>query len=332
MLALQEVPEAVEAASHGAFHPTLLGLDRPPAAARLPDQRGGGDRRRACARARPRARWRATSTPASSSTTRRASSPIRRFSRRRRSTRTTTTRTTNTAPARPAAGRTTLPTFVAPGVLLAAFALALVNFLGMLGVELHEPIVQTYWAWMPVGDLQIDAALQLDPLSLLMTLIITGVGSLIHVFSVGYMSHDPGYPRYLAYLNLFVFFMLIAGAGRLLPADVRRLGGRGALLLSADRLLVQREGERRRGQEGVHRQPDRRLRLPAGDVPDLRAPRRARLRGGLRAALPRRWRTAARWPRRSPSSSSSAPPARARRSRSTSGCRTRWRARRRCRR
>jgi NADH-quinone oxidoreductase subunit L len=54
--------------------------------------------------------------------------------------------------------------------------IALVNFFGMLGAELHEPIVQTYWSWMPVGDLQVDAALQLDQLSILMTLIITGRG------------------------------------------------------------------------------------------------------------------------------------------------------------
>ncbi|MEX0911948.1 MAG: hypothetical protein WD031_00855, partial [Gemmatimonadota bacterium] len=101
-----------------------------------------------------------------------------------------------------------LPSFVAPGVVGLAFVLALVNFFGMLGADLHDPIVERYWSWIPVGDLQVDAALQLDQLSILMTLIITGVGALIHLFSVGYMSHDPGYPRYMAYLNLFVFFML----------------------------------------------------------------------------------------------------------------------------
>ncbi len=64
-----------------------------------------------------------------------------------------------------------------------------------------------------MGDLQVGAALQLDALSILMTLVITGVGALIHLFSVGYMSHDPGYPRYMAYLNLFVFFMLVLVLG-----------------------------------------------------------------------------------------------------------------------
>jgi NADH-quinone oxidoreductase subunit L len=101
-----------------------------------------------------------------------------------------------------------IPTWIGPGVVGAAFVIAVVNFLGMLGAELHEPIVRTYWSWMPVGELQVDAALQLDQLSMLMTLIVTGVSFVIHVFSVGYMKEDPGYARYFAYLNLFVFFML----------------------------------------------------------------------------------------------------------------------------
>ena len=70
---------------------------------------------------------------------------------------------------------------------------------------------------MPVGDLQIDAAFQLDQLSMVMVLVITGVGTLIHIFSVGYMQDDPGYPRYFAYLNLFVFFMLVLVLGASYP-------------------------------------------------------------------------------------------------------------------
>src|SRR5207237_4458034 len=70
---------------------------------------------------------------------------------------------------------------------------------------------------MPVGDLQIDAAIQLDQLSMVMVLVITGVGALIHVFSVGYMRDDPGYPRFFSYLNLFVFFMLALVLGANYP-------------------------------------------------------------------------------------------------------------------
>ncbi|MGH7467050.1 MAG: NADH-quinone oxidoreductase subunit L [Longimicrobiales bacterium] len=110
-----------------------------------------------------------------------------------------------------------IPTLVGPGVVGAAFMVALLNFFGLLGTELHEPIVQTYWSWMPVGRLQVGAAFQLDQLSMLMTLIVTGVGFLIHVFSVGYMHQDRGYARYFAYLNLFVFFMLLLVLGANYP-------------------------------------------------------------------------------------------------------------------
>jgi NADH-quinone oxidoreductase subunit L len=110
-----------------------------------------------------------------------------------------------------------LPSLVAPGVVGLAFVIALVNFFRMLGAELHDPVVETYFSWMPVGELQIDAAFQLDQLSMLMTLVVTGVGFLIHVFSVGYMRQDPGYPRYMAYLNLFVFFMLVLVLGSSFP-------------------------------------------------------------------------------------------------------------------
>ncbi len=87
----------------------------------------------------------------------------------------------------------------------------------MTGVEMHAPFVQHYFSWIPVGELRIDAAFQLDQLSMVMVLVITGVGFLIHVFSVGYMREDPGYPRYFAYLNLFVFFMLLLVLGANYP-------------------------------------------------------------------------------------------------------------------
>ena len=110
-----------------------------------------------------------------------------------------------------------LPTWVGPGVMLLAFLLTLVNFVGMLGAELHGPVIRSYWTWIATGDLDVAAAIQLDQLSMIMMMIITGVGLLIHVFSVGYMRDDPGYPRYFAYLNLFVFFMLVLVMGASYP-------------------------------------------------------------------------------------------------------------------
>jgi NADH-quinone oxidoreductase subunit L len=70
---------------------------------------------------------------------------------------------------------------------------------------------------MPVGDLHVSFALQVDQLSAVMMLIVTGVASLIHIFSVGYMHEDAGYARYFAYLNLFVFFMLTLVLGANFP-------------------------------------------------------------------------------------------------------------------
>ena len=116
-----------------------------------------------------------------------------------------------------------------------------------------------------------------------------------------------------------------------LPRDVRRLGGRRPLLVSADRLLVREEVRLRRRQEGVHRQPHRRLRLHPRRAARVRPLRHARFpadraRGRRRSARkPRSARC-----RSSRCCCSSAPPASPRRFRCTSGCRTRWKARRRC--
>src|SRR5688500_8427484 len=103
--------------------------------------------------------------------------------------------------------------FVGPAVLVLSFALAVWIFWDFRAVSPHEPFVQRYFSWMVTGDLRIDAALMVDQLALVMVLVITGVGALIHLFSVGYMRDDPGYPRYFAYLNLFVFFMLVLVLG-----------------------------------------------------------------------------------------------------------------------
>jgi len=117
--------------------------------------------------------------------------------------------------ARPASH--TLPSWIGPGVLLGAFILTLLNFLRMQGIEGLEPTVLQYWTWIDSGTLGVDAAVQIDPLSIMMMMVVTGVGFLIHVFSVGYMKDDPAYPRYFAYLNLFVFFMLVLVMGASFP-------------------------------------------------------------------------------------------------------------------
>ncbi|HEX9611571.1 MAG TPA: NADH-quinone oxidoreductase subunit L [Gemmatimonadales bacterium] len=103
------------------------------------------------------------------------------------------------------------------GVLAGAFAVGVAAAGAFTGLPAEAPVVFRYWSWMPAGTLQVDFALQMDPLSAVMLLVVTGVGSLIHLFSVGYMKEDPGYARYFAYLNLFVFFMLLLVLGANFP-------------------------------------------------------------------------------------------------------------------
>jgi NADH-quinone oxidoreductase subunit L len=93
---------------------------------------------------------------------------------------------------------------------LASFVCAAVLFAGMLGRAADERAVgEQLFSWVPVGELRVDFGLQLDQLSMCFALLITGVGSLIHIYSIGYMAHDPGRRRFFAYLNLFLSAMLL---------------------------------------------------------------------------------------------------------------------------
>ncbi len=86
------------------------------------------------------------------------------------------------------------------------FLMSLSIYLGMTGQS--DPTVVTLWTWMEAGEFSVDIAYRVDQLSILMALIVTGVGSLIHLYSIGYMGHDEGYWKYFAYLNLFIFAMM----------------------------------------------------------------------------------------------------------------------------
>jgi NADH-quinone oxidoreductase subunit L len=70
------------------------------------------------------------------------------------------------------------------------------------------PWLQSYFAWIEAGSFRADFALQVDQLTVIMLLVVTGVGWLIHLYSIGYMAEDAGYRRFFSYLNLFMFFML----------------------------------------------------------------------------------------------------------------------------
>lgn len=92
----------------------------------------------------------------------------------------------------------------------AAFVYALVLFADMLGKPADErALSETLFSWIPVADLQVDFGFRLDQLSMCFVLLITGVGSLIHVYAIGYMADDPDRRRFFAYLNLFLAAMLL---------------------------------------------------------------------------------------------------------------------------
>ncbi|MFZ1577648.1 MAG: NADH-quinone oxidoreductase subunit L, partial [Nostocoides sp.] len=91
-----------------------------------------------------------------------------------------------------------------------SFILGVVVLLQLLAVDPDQRSThQILFNWIPAGSFQLSAGLQLDPLSVSFVLLITFVGSLIHVYSLGYMSHDPDKRRFFAYLNLFVAAMLL---------------------------------------------------------------------------------------------------------------------------
>ena len=110
-------------------------------------------------------------------------------------------------------GRTRLSKNAVQAVAVAAPGLSLVLsaalFFKLLALDPGQRLVQqTLFSWIPIGSLQLNVAFLLDPLSAVMILVVSGVGFLIHVYSIGYMAHDPGIKRFFIYLNLFMFSML----------------------------------------------------------------------------------------------------------------------------
>ncbi|MEU6092539.1 NADH-quinone oxidoreductase subunit L [Streptomyces sp. NPDC047085] len=98
------------------------------------------------------------------------------------------------------------------GVLLSAtsFVFGLILFADLLGKDAeHRTLTQHLWTWLSVGSFQADVTFRLDQLSMTFVLLITGVGSLIHLYSVGYMAHDERRRRFFGYLNLFLAAMLL---------------------------------------------------------------------------------------------------------------------------
>ena len=91
-----------------------------------------------------------------------------------------------------------------------AFLVAVVLWIALLGRDAADRVlVASYGTWIPAGDFSVDLGMRVDPLALTFVLLVTFVGTLIHVYSVAYMAHDPHRRRFFAYLNLFVAAMLL---------------------------------------------------------------------------------------------------------------------------
>src|SRR5438876_1620236 len=96
---------------------------------------------------------------------------------------------------------------IAIGSVLFSFAWVVKTLLALGTLE--TTYAERYFTWFQSGDLRIGFDLSVDRLTAVMLLVVTGIGSLIHIYAIGYMSHEGGYYRFFAYLNLFMFFMLV---------------------------------------------------------------------------------------------------------------------------
>jgi NADH-quinone oxidoreductase subunit L len=104
--------------------------------------------------------------------------------------------------------------FIACGAVLLSFIISLILFFKLLTApEAERSFSVTLYNWISAGNFSASISFLVDPLSSLFLLIITGVGFLIHVYSIGYMHDDTGFNRFFSYLNLFVFFMLLLVMG-----------------------------------------------------------------------------------------------------------------------
>ncbi|MCA4808884.1 NADH-quinone oxidoreductase subunit L [Empedobacter stercoris] len=106
-----------------------------------------------------------------------------------------------------------LVTFIGSGAVLASFILSIMVFIAVPSGTDAQPLIFKAFDIINIPTLQVPFAFQIDALTSLFLLIITGVGFLIHVYSSAYMSEDKGFAKFFAYLNLFIFFMLILVMG-----------------------------------------------------------------------------------------------------------------------
>ena len=120
---------------------------------------------------------------------------------------------------------------IGPGTILLSFILSIITFINLFqftNSTVHQQITtlahqhiststHLLFSWIHLGPLDIPFSFLIDPLSCMMLLVVTGVGFIIHLYSIGYMKDDPGFNRFFAYMNLFVFSMLLLVMGANYP-------------------------------------------------------------------------------------------------------------------
>ena len=152
--------------------------------------------------------------------------------------------------------------YVTSGLLIIAALLSWITFFGFwLGGA--EAEVVNLFRWMQAGELNVSWSIRVDTLTAVMLVVVNSVSALVHVYSIGYMHHDPHRPRFFAYLSLFTFAMLTLVTSDNLMQMFFGLGRCWSCVLPADRFLVQKAVRECGSDEGVCRQPRRRLRLCA---------------------------------------------------------------------
>ena len=174
---------------------------------------------------------------------------------------------------------------VTTGLLFVSAALSIVAF-NDVALGGHHYIIQIM-PWIHSGDFAADWTVRIDALTAVMLVVVTGVSSLVHLYSIGYMAEDPHRPRFFSFLSLFTFAMLaLVTANNFLQLF---FGWEGVGLASylLDRFLVHAALRQCRGDQGLHRQPGGRFRLRAGHFRRLCRVQDARLRRPCSRPRPR---------------------------------------------
>jgi NADH-quinone oxidoreductase subunit L len=174
--------------------------------------------------------------------------------------------------------------WIATAAIGLAFLAALGALIAMQGeAPAHRELTSSLWSYAATVGIDAHVSILVDPLSVYMILIVSGISTMIHLYSISYLEEDRGFARYFAYLNFFVFSMLLLVlAGNFVLLIVR---GRG--VLPADLLLVPAHDGDARGDQGVRDQRARRRGAGAGDVLHLQAHRDARIPRGLQGGAAR---------------------------------------------